>query len=465
MTARNILIVMLAACISFPSTLPAATGKAIDQNERMRWWREARFGLFIHWGVYSVLGGQWQGRDYGKEMGGASAEWIMLRAPVPTDEYTKLAKRFNPVKFNAQAWVGLAKKAGMKYLVITAKHHDGFCLFDTACTNYDIMDAGPFKRDVIGELSRECKRQGIRFGVYYSQRQDWYHRGRDSNKKPTAEYVAMAKGQVRELLTNYGDIGVVWFDTGGSDLELNNSYGQLVRTLQPRTIICSRLYSRRAKRANRKYADFDSLPDRTVTTRRIQTDAETCMTMRHNWGYDRDDDNWKSKKDLIERLALSACRGANFLLNVGPRPDGTLCPEEIERLEAISKWMKINGESIHGTTASPLDFDFEWGAITHRPGKLYLHVMKWNSNRIALHGLASKPTRAYLLADPQRNALTVTQETNKHTTTITTAGKAPDEYDSVIVLEFDDAVRIDPSAKGKYQWAKTTGLKHHRKTR
>lgn len=465
MTAREFLIVMLAACVFFSTNLLAADGKSIDQDERMGWWREARFGLFIHWGLYSVLGGQWQGKDYGKEMGGASAEWIMLRAPVPTDQYKKLAEQFNPVKFDAKAWVGLAKKAGMKYLVITAKHHDGFCLFDTACTDYDIMDATAFKRDVIGELACECKRQGIRFGVYYSQRQDWYHRGRDSNKKPTADYVAMAKGQVRELLTNYGDIGVVWFDTGGSDLALNNSYGRLVRTLQPRTIICSRLYSRRTKGADRKYADFDSLPDRTVTARRVRGDAETCMTMRHNWGYDRDDDNWKGKKDILERLILSSCRGANFLLNVGPGPDGALCPQEIERLEAIGKWMAVNGESIHGTTASPLDFDFEWGAITQKPGKLYLHVMKWNPSRIALHGLVSKPSKAYLLADPQRDALAVTQDTDKHVTTITTAREAPDEYDSVIVLEFDGPVKTDPAAEGKYHWVKTTGLKQHRKNK
>jgi alpha-L-fucosidase len=466
MSTKRILNILLIGCTIVASAgLCSAQDTAVQSDDRMQWWREARFGMFIHWGLYSVLGGEWNGKDHGKEMGKADAAWIMLMAPVPTDEYKKLAQQFNPVKFDAKAWVSLAKEAGMRYMVITSKHHDGFCLFDTKHTDYDIMDATPFKRDIIKELSEECRRQGIRFGVYYSQRQDWYHRGRTSKERPPDNYVRMAKGHVRELLTNYGDIGVIWFDTGGAFLDLNESYGQLVRNLQSRSIICSRLYSRMVKKEDRKYADYESLRDRTIASRRVQGDVEACMPMRHNWGYDRDDNSWKSTKDIIERLVLSACRGTNFLLNVGPTPEGVMCPEEIERLKAIGEWMKANGESIYGTTASPLDFDFEWGAISRKPGKLYLHVMKWNPEGIIFNGLASKPSKAYLLADPERKMLTVERDAKKNLTTVRVPHEAPDPNDSVIVLEFDSPVRIDETAKGRYHWAKGTGLKRRNKTK
>ena len=214
-----------------------------EPPHRMTWWREARFGMFIHWGLYSTLGGEWEGFDYGKEMEGASAEWIMLAADIPTDDYAALANRFNPTKFDASKWVGIAKDAGMKYFVITSKHHDGFSLFDTELSDYDIIDRSPFKRDVIKELADECARQGIRFGVYYSHSKDWYHRTkrRADPNPPSAKYIEFAQGQVRELLTNYGDIGVLWFDTGGQFKEINGDYGRLVRRLSPRTIIGSRL--------------------------------------------------------------------------------------------------------------------------------------------------------------------------------------------------------------------------------
>jgi len=431
----------------------------VTQDDRMQWWREARFGMFVHWGLSSVLGGEWQGKNYGKEVGGASAEWIMLRARIPKEEYAKLAGQFNPHQFDAKQWVALAKAAGMKYLVITAKHHDGFCMFESEHTDYDIMDATPLKRDVIKELADECQRQGIRFGVYYSQRQDWYHSGRSKRAGSPPGYTRMVRGHLQELLTNYGDISVVWFDTGGGNVELSDSYGEMVRRLQPRSVICSRLYSRNVPAEKRKYADFESLPDRTIAGGRVQQDTETCMTMRHNWGYDRDDDNWKSTKDIIERLALSASRGANFLLNVGPTPEGSFCLEEVERLEAIGQWMEINGESIYGTTASPFDFDFPWGSITQKRNKLYLHVMKWNPAGIAFHGLVSKPSKAYLLADPERALLKIERDTNKHITTVKVPGAAPDTCDSVIALEFDASVTIDDSAVGKYHWVKDTGIK------
>lgn len=427
------------------------TRQDISQDERMGWWREARFGMFIHWGLYSILGGEWNGKDYGKEMGGTSAEWILNSSDITMAEYRKLAGKFNPVEFDAKQWVGIAKSAGMKYMVITSKHHDGFCLFDTANTDYNVMDATPFKRDIIKELSEECARQGIRFGVYYSQNKDWYHRGL-GRKWPGAmteeEYLAMVRGHIDELLKNYGDMAILWFDTGAPDVEEANEQGARVRVLQPSTIICSRLYSRNIPRKQKKYADFESLPDRTLPRKRMQTDAETCMTMRLNWGYDRDDDNWKSPARIVRQLVLTASRGVNFLLNIGPTPRGSFTPQDIERLKAVGEWMQINGESIYGSSASPLDYDFKWGAITQKGNRLYLHVFKWDPKGIELKGIVGRPSRAFLLADPERD-LKFAYNPEGHVTAIEVPAASPDSKDSVIVLEYSSGIEVDRDASGK----------------
>ena len=278
---------------------PSLVGSAFADDSHMEWWRDARYGMFIHWGLYSIQGGEWEGKDYGKEQGGASAEWLMNSAKIPGKEYREtLTPKFNPTKFDAAKWVSTAKQAGMKYMVITSKHHDGFCLFDTEATDYNVMDATPFKRDIIKELSDECAKQGLKFGVYYSQFKDWYHRSRGKvpGTLPVEEYLKLVEKNLDELLSNYGEMSVLWFDTGGNDVVEANAQGARVRELQPNAVICSRLYSRRVPVEKQKYADFNSLPDRMLPAKRMTEDTETCMTMRHNWGYDRTDNAWKSEK-------------------------------------------------------------------------------------------------------------------------------------------------------------------------
>jgi len=456
---KTAVVSALLTCLLIGGVNPAEADA--QRDARMAWWREARFGMFIHWGLYAVLGGEWHGVDYGKEMGGASAEWIMLQAEIPKQEYARLAEEFNPVNFNAKEWVGLAKEAGMKYMVITSKHHDGFSMFDSKMTDYDIVDATPFKRDVIGELADECRRQGLKFGVYYSHSKDWYNRkqARRDPEPPSPQYVAFVKGQLRELLTNYGNLGIVWFDTGDQFTDINTSYGELTRELQPNVLISGRLHGREG------LSDYSQQGDRRIPERRVAGDAETPMTMRDNWGYDKDDDNWKSVKDLIERLSLTVCRGANLLLNVGPRPDGSLCPEEVSRLKAMGEWMKVNGEAVYGTTASPFDYDFEWGSISQKPGKLYLHVMKWDPDGIAFSGLRSRISEAYLLADESRSPLRFNQDIDRAHFEVEVPAEPPDENVSVIVLETEGNLVVDKTVKGKYHWVKGTGIKLRKDTK
>jgi len=272
---------------------------------------------------------------------------------------------------------------------------------------------------------------------------------------PSAEYINFVKQQLRELLTNYGDLAVVWFDMGDRFTDINTSYGNIVKELQPSCLISGRL------RGKNNISDYRQEGDRSIPAKRVNGYVETPMTLRDNWGYDRDEDNWKSNKDILERFSLCVCRGANMLLNVGPKPDGTLCPEEIQSLKAIGKWMKVNCEAIYGTAASPFDFDFPWGSMTQKEGMLYLHVLKWNPDGIEFNGVKSKVTRAYLLADAEKKQIPVKQEEETGLVTVQVQEKAPDPNVSVIVLEFDGPVTIHPNATGNYHWKKDSGIKLH----
>jgi len=413
-----------------------------QREERMKWWREARFGMFIHWGLYAVPAGEWKG----KKIGGIG-EWIMESADIPLLEYEQFAKKFNPVKFDADQWTRIAKNAGMKYIVITSKHHDGFCLWDSKVSDYDIMDASRFKRDILKELSVACKKHGIRLCFYHSI-MDWHHPDAQGPFYPNyndgsrtnpnfSRYVQnYMKPQLKELISNYGPLGVLWFDgewIKDWDQEQGRDLAAFCRKLQPDLVINNRVGKRK-----REDGDFGT-PEQTIPPKGLGYDWETCMTMNNTWGFKSYDDNWKSTEDLLRKLADIASKGGNFLLNVGPTAEGLIPQPSVERLKAMGKWMKANGESIYGTTASPLG-KVPWGRCTAKPGKLYLHVFNWPTDgKLEVSMPPNKVKRAYLLAYEQRGDLLLGGSDNL---VITIPRKAPDPVNTVVVLEIEGKAAV-----------------------
>jgi len=404
-------------CGAAPLVLAApATGfgrapgeSAREFDGRMAWWREARFGMFIHWGVYSVPAGEWKGR----KVKTYPAEWIMFARQIKKREYQKLAQKFNPVQFNAAEWARIAKDAGMKYMVITSKHHDGFCMYHSELTDYNMVDATPFGRDVIAELSEACAGEGVRFGLYYSEL-DWrwcsypyflYHVPRFE------QYMDYMKGQVKEILTGYGPICSLFFD-GDWMPQWNDRRGTeveaLCRDLQSEVVINDRLSKRKYidqflfllgkkhELGEPEVGDY-ATPEQFIPAGVPGADWETCMTMNDSWGYRSWDHNWKSSARLIRMLVEIASKGGNFLLNVGPDARGRIPEASVARLAAVGEWMDLNGEAIYGTQAGPLQ-DLSWGRTTQKENTVYLHVFDWPEGEIQVDGLAVE--RACLLAEP-----------------------------------------------------------------
>ena len=454
----SFLLVPFCALTTAKSALPET---AEQRDERMQWWRDARFGMFIHWGVYSVPAGMYKG----KQIPGIG-EWIMENANIPVAEYEKYAKQFNPIKFNAEQWVQIARNAGMKYIVITSKHHDGFCLWDSKVSKYDIMNTAPFKRDILKELSVACRKHGIRLCFYHSI-MDWHHpdaqapfypnyndRGERTNPNFARYVKSYLKPQLKELINNYGPLGVLWFDgewikdwTEPQGRDLYN----YIRSLQPDILINNRVgKGRKGMQGLTKdgyfAGDFGTPEQEIPPTGLAGVDWETCMTMNDTWGFKSYDDNWKSKEDLIRKLVDIASKGGNFLLNVGPTSEGLIPQASVERLAAIGEWMAKNSESIYGTTASPFE-KLPWGRCTAKPGKLYLHVFDWPVNgELKVPMPRSDVQNAYLFARMDRAELLLDSDDNGNLV-VTVPRRVPDKVDTVVMLEMEAEPVVTTQAK------------------
>ncbi len=413
---------------SRPETRADSRPPASAAPSRLDWWRDTRLGMFIHWGLYAIPAGQWSPAHPNTH-----GEWIRSEAKVPRAEYTAaMLHRFNPTRFDADAIVRAAKDAGMGYLVITTKHHDGFCLFNSAHTDFDVMST-PFNRDIMREIADACRRHGLRIGWYYSI-MDWHHPDylprrdweTDATHPTTGadfdRYIAYMKAQLTELLTNYGDIGVLWFDgqwegqwndVRGRDLEAH------VRALQPNIIINSRVGRGGGAYGldGARLGDY-STPEQFIPETNPGIDWETCMTMNRHWGYNAADKDFKSAATLIAQTADIASKGGNFLLNIGPTAEGDIPPESVDRLAAMATYMAAHAPSIKGTLASPFPAALPWGACTMRPTgpqtRLYLHVKQAPADgRLVLPGLLNTPVAARIMGESQavsRAPLAVTRE-------------------------------------------------------
>ena len=421
------------AATAFVSATFAGEAPASEASTatRMAWFREAKFGLFIHWGVYSVPAGEWNGR----KIPGAS-EWIMHNAPIPVKDYELLAAQFNPVKFDAEAWVRLAEDAGMKYIVITAKHHDGFAMYHSAVSAYNVYDATPFHRDPLRELADACARHKMPLGFYYSQAQDWHEPngmgnetdfGPDTKKDFDSYLQSKAEPQVRELLTNYGQVALMWFDTPRQmTAQRGERFVNLVRSLQPACLIDGRLGHA---------GDYVSTRDNTIPDKSLEGDWETPGTTNHSWGYKKADTDWRSPGEILFRLIDIVSKGGNYLLNVGPSEEGVVPSDCQDNLRTVGRWLASYGEVVHGAGRSPFTAEYgeysatsktadgkpeflertDWRCTT-RPGRLYFIIFQTHrALGFALPAFTSAIRKAYILGDAAKTALALTSENGVRT--------------------------------------------------
>lgn len=402
---------------------------------KLEWFRDAHFGMFIHWGLYSVAGGTWEGKR---------GQFIMDDFKVPVKSYEKLAAQFNPTKFDADAWVKAAHDAGMKYICFTSKHHEGFAMYESKVSPYNIVDATPWHHDPVKDLAVACQKYGVKLCLYYSQSLDWHEPDGlgntwdfGPNEKKDFEHYLQTKAlpQVKEILTQYGPIGMIWFDVPDRITKTQSkAFRNLVRTLQPDCLINGRL--------GNGVGDYNSMGDSFIPNRIEPGAWESCMTINHTWGYSVHNTQYESVRTLLHQLVDITSKGGNYLLNVGPMGDGMIPQPQLDQLAAIGRWMKVNGESIHGTRPAAFKFP-QWGRVTMKPGTLYLHVLAWPADgKLVLDGLTNPITKASLLADPEHKALKASVDGG--VLAVQLPGTAPDPDDSVVAVEYTGDLKIEP---------------------
>ena len=464
---------MAATLLGGMAMASAAQESPAAHDARMQWWREARFGMFVHWGLYSGLAGTWEGKPVGTKGG---MEWIQQRVKADTDTYAKRAiPLFKPAPGFAKEWAALARQAGCRYLVFTSKHHEGFALHDSKLTDYDAGSV--LGRDLVREIVDACRAEGLRVGFYHSVI-DWHHDqyeyGRSkqlphplkgqpypNGTRDHSKYVDFLHAQVNELVSNYGTVDILWWDYSAQDFQGDEAWRAMdlmaeVRAKQPAIIMNNRLFRCAeagwksmgtdgfADRLDTRYGDFITPEQHIPATGMPGVDWETCMTMNTTWGYSEHDHAWKSDETLIRNLIDIASKGGNYLLNIGPKGDGSVPPESVQAMKAIGAWMKINGEAIYATTASPFPY-LSWGRATEKGTTLYLHVFDWPAD-----GLLDVPMKAgaiekaALLAHPDA-ALPVSA--NGAHTQIRLPASAPDPIASVIRIHLRGTPEIDPTVK------------------
>ena len=443
-----------------------------DRDARMGWWREARFGMFVHWGLYSGLAGTWNGKPVGKTGG---MEWIQQRVGADTETYAKAAiPLFKPTSDFAKSWAKLAKDAGCRYIVFTTKHHDGFALHDSKVSEYDAGSV--LHRDLVKEIVDAARAEGLRVGFYHSVI-DWHHdqyeyarskqlphplKGKPypNGTRDHTKYLAYLHGEVNELMSNYGAVDVLWWDYSAQDFQGDEAWRatdlmNLVRSKQPGIIMNNRLFripeagwksmgtDGFAAQLDPKYGDFVTPEQHIPATGMKGVDWETCMTLNTTWGYNEHDHAWKSDSTLIRNLIDIASKGGNYLLNIGPKGDGSIPSETVKSMEAIGAWMKVNGESIYGTKAS-LFAGLPWGRSTTKGNTVYLHVFDWPADgKLVVPGLKNEIRTARLLDGGTKLAAT----RGDAGATITLPAKATDAIASVIALELDGPAQLAAQTK------------------
>jgi alpha-L-fucosidase len=442
---------ILIAIIALLGNLPAQSASPVSATElaksdldaRMQWFAHDRFGMFIHWGVYTVLGGEWQGKHIG-----GYAEWIQAGADISKEQYVPLSQKFNPTQYDPEKWVLAAKAAGMKYIVITTKHHDGFCLWPSQFTTYDIDNSSPFQRDILAELSAACKKHGIKFGTYYSLI-DWHHPSQLPNAdakggwekwgqismKPgrKQEYVTYMKNQIKELIEKY-DTELMWFDGDWATWwtpEDGDDLYRYIRTLKPSIIINNRV----SKRGTFKY-DYGT-PENFTPGSALKHYWEACWTMNKTWGYSKYDKQWKSDQVLVQKLVDIASKGGNLLLNVGPKADGVIQQEAYTGLNALGRWMQVNSESIYGTQTSAVTAPLHTRLTAKGENKLYLHLFApMNAKAIKLALTATKATAKTL-----DGASSVPVRVGKDSISLNLSGIQRDAHVTTIAIDLPDGYK------------------------